>query len=300
MIKQLQVAGDPLVSTIQQQRQPKGDSTSEQSPSSREPVVALFRDPLEVMFFRSLHSELQKSIRFYGRIQDEYSSRVQSLQEMAAKMKERHSISSSSSSNNNNNNTFHDRWLVLARSAFEVYRVLLLLETYAIMTYCAFSKILKKHDKMTGRSTRTAFMTSMVSPANLSNTQRLQEMIRSSLECYNEASEHLEEAGRTNLQEDERLFLNMISHLNTDVRIVADEEDAPMVSRHHHHCGGGGLCGGSRKDNNNNSNVNAKELSSMPPPILKFGVNNRQRRQMTDMQDNNTTIRARKRVRFSC
>ena len=47
-----------------------------------------------------------------------------------------------------------DRWSQLAKALYRFYKDLLMLENYAIMTFCAFSKILKKHDKNTGFKTR--------------------------------------------------------------------------------------------------------------------------------------------------
>lgn len=37
-----------------------------------------------------------------------------------------------------------------ALAARSLYKDLMMLENFAIMTFCAFSKILKKHDKNTG------------------------------------------------------------------------------------------------------------------------------------------------------
>ena len=123
----------------------------------------------------------------------------------------------------------HDPWSCLARSSFKIYKDLLLLECYAILTFCAFSKILKKHDKVTGRSTRNAFMTSMVQGANFSDTTRLQQMIEGCERRYNEASSYLEKAGRPNLQEDERLFISMITRINKDIQEDAGTEGAPSA-----------------------------------------------------------------------
>lgn len=38
----------------------------------------------------------------------------------------------------------------LMAACVKLYKDLLLLENFAIMNYCGFSKILKKHDKLTG------------------------------------------------------------------------------------------------------------------------------------------------------
>jgi hypothetical protein len=105
----------------------------------------------------------------------------------------------------------HDRWSVISRAIFFLYRDLLLLETFAIMTYFSFSKILKKHDKVTGFTTRDPFMVNIVNKANFTNYPRLMEMISRCQTLYNEASEKLAQ----DLHEDERLFLDMVSEWNT-------------------------------------------------------------------------------------
>lgn len=176
----------------------------------------LGKHPTEVMFFKFLHAELRKSIHFFDRTCEEYRIRANRLNEGTRILKR------------SGYALVSDKWLVMARAAFKVYRDLVLLETYAIMTYCGFSKILKKHDKMTGRNTRAAFMSTMVSKANFSDTAQLQSMIQMSQLKYKEASIELEKAGRSNLQEDERLFINLIAQINEDVLVMVDEEDTPM------------------------------------------------------------------------
>lgn len=66
------------------------------------------------------------------------------------------------------------------------YRDLLLLENYAIMNYCGFSKILKKHDKRTGHETRARFMRVCVTPQPFTHYPRLLEMIKEAEELYRE------------------------------------------------------------------------------------------------------------------
>ncbi len=194
------------------ERKEEGNNSAHSSPD------VLGKHPTEVKFFKFLHSELRKSIHFYGRTCEEYRIRANRLKEGSVILKR------------SGYSLVEDKWLVMARAAFKVYRDLVLLETYAIMTYCGFSKILKKHDKMTGRNTRAAFMNTMVSKANFSDTASLQGMIQMSLLKYKEASIELEKAGRSNLQEDERLFINLIAQINEDV-LVTDAEDAPIGSK---------------------------------------------------------------------
>merc|ERR1711933_300438 len=106
------------------------------------------------------------------------------------------------------------RWSVVAKSLYRLYKDLMLLETFAIMTYCSFSKILKKHDKVTGFITRKAFMENVVSKANFSNYPNVLAMITSCETLFEEVYNFLVSEGRQCLDEDERLFLNMICHLN--------------------------------------------------------------------------------------
>jgi len=111
----------------------------------------------------------------------------------------------------------NEKWSLLAKSIYRLYKDLLLLETFAIMTYCGFSKILKKHDKVTGYHTRSAFMANIVDKANFTNYPKVLEMISRCEQLYEEVSERLIQDGENNLYEDERLFINMIHRLNEQV-----------------------------------------------------------------------------------
>ena len=62
--------------------------------------------------------------------------------------------------------------IALLLNIYKLSRDLLLLETYCIMAFTAFSKILKKHDKVTGHNTKHAFMTKIVIPCNFVQTQQ--------------------------------------------------------------------------------------------------------------------------------
>jgi len=187
----------------------------------KSPQDSLGGHPSEVAFFHMVHAELVKAMRFFERIHQEYTFRVSRLHEGS-----QYVLSATQA----RPLLPHAPWSALAKSAYQVYRDLLLLETYAIMTYCAFSKILKKHDKHTGRSTKIAFMQSMVNKANFSNTQQLQAMITGVQEKYNEASEGLVHRSNNQLGEDERLFLHMVSSLNRQCASAAHQAElAPSV-----------------------------------------------------------------------
>jgi hypothetical protein len=134
-----------------------------------------------------------------------------------------------------------DQWIVYARGVYQVYKDLLLLESYAILTYCAFSKILKKHDKRTGKETREQVMQALVQNANFTDTSQLQSMIRRCEILYNEATEHLVDEAQQNLHEDERLFISMVARMNSEVIVPMLEEEnlgsaasmLPMANQSH-------------------------------------------------------------------
>ena len=151
------------------------------------------------MFFKLLHSEVNKAVHFFDRVIAEFKIREERLLESVDIVKRENRGQS---------------WVNLTKSVYQFYSDLLLLESFCIMTYCSFSKILKKHDKVTGLETRYAFMANVVNKANFTNYTRLQEMITRCELLYSEVSERLALEGRQDLYEDERLFIEMVHQLN--------------------------------------------------------------------------------------
>ena len=174
----------------------------------------LGKSPGEVAFFKLLHAEFKKATYFFDKAQTEFEIREERVREGMEIMKQPNSI------------MVNEKWSMLAKSIFKLYKDLLLLETYAIMAYCAFSKILKKHDKVTGHKTRAPFMTNVVNKANFTHYPKLLGMISRSERLYAEVSQRLQEEGKEGLYEDERLFINMISRLNEQVIESPDGEGA--------------------------------------------------------------------------
>lgn len=174
--------------------------------------MTMGKSPGEVAFFKLLHSEFKKSCCFFRNAEDEMAIREARIQEGNEIMQAPNSI------------MVNDRWSLLSKSLHRLYKDLLLLETYAIMTYVTFSKILKKHDKITGFTTRAAFMENVVSKANFTTYPRLIAMINRTEALYEEVSARLLVDGKDSLYEDERLFINMIHRLNNQ---TLENEDAP-------------------------------------------------------------------------
>lgn len=186
----------------------KMNSTNSRTlPLSKKYKRNLKSDPDEVKFFSFLHSELKKADQFYVRIEEEYRQRVAFLYRGSRIVV---------GDGGGCFMTEDDRTLdpqSSARAAFSTHKDLALLETYAIMNFCAFSKILKKHDKYTGRSTRQAFMTKLVHQSHFYDTSRLMYLLRASQIKFQEASSRWLKKDWNRLQEDERLFVTAVSRL---------------------------------------------------------------------------------------
>ena len=201
-------AHDGSHNPAQQQLQQQVQSRSEQDNGS------IGRSPGEIAFFKLLHAEFKKATHFFDRAQQEFIIREERVREGMGIMKQPNSI------------MVNEKWSLLGKSIYRLYKDLLLLETFAIMTYCSFSKILKKHDKVTGYATRNKFMTNVVNKANFTNYPKVLAMISRCEQLYEEVSEHLIREGKDNLYEDERLFINMIHRLNEQVLDTAENEGA--------------------------------------------------------------------------
>eukprot|EP00581_Thalassiosira_minuscula_P016269 CAMPEP_0183732710 /NCGR_PEP_ID=MMETSP0737-20130205/39157_1 /TAXON_ID=385413 /ORGANISM="Thalassiosira miniscula, Strain CCMP1093" /LENGTH=402 /DNA_ID=CAMNT_0025965791 /DNA_START=203 /DNA_END=1411 /DNA_ORIENTATION=+ len=178
-------------------------------------AAQMSRNPGEVAFFKLLNSELKKAIHFFDKAQVEIGIRECRVREGIDIMRKTNSL------------MVNEKWSLMAKSLYRLYKDLLLLETYAIMTYCSFSKILKKHDKVTKHNTRIAFMKNVVNKANFTHYPKLLEMINRCERLYEEVSQSLVMEGKSGLYEDERLFINMIHRLNEQVLGTAEVEGAP-------------------------------------------------------------------------
>jgi len=173
------------------------------------------KSPGEVAFFKLLHSEFKKASHFFDRATEEFTIREERVREGMDIMRKPNSI------------MVNEKWGLMAKSIYRLYKDLLLLETFAIMTYCSFSKILKKHDKVTGYETKNAFMANIVNQANFTHYPKVLSMITRCEKFYEEVSANLLKEGKEGLYEDERLFINMIHRLNEQVLESPDSAAIP-------------------------------------------------------------------------
>lgn len=215
-------------------------------------VQKMMSHPGEIAFFRLLHSELHKAQHFFDGAQKELLIREERIQESIRIVK---SLSPSS----------EEAWSNVFRSLYKLNTKLLLLETYAIMSFCAFSKILKKHDKVTGFNTRLHFMEKLVKTSNFADYPELQEMTsrckRGVKEVLYSYSKLLgQRRKKNNLFEDEHLFIHMVEKLNDQARETAVEEGASNVE----------LDPFSRKNQNKASLINIENVTTSKSKLASY------------------------------
>jgi SPX domain protein involved in polyphosphate accumulation len=134
---------------------------------------AIVKSTAEVEFFRMLRSELKKTSEFFAATEQVYLLRNKRVQEAFAMLQQSRNVADKG-------------WTRLLNACVKFYKDVLLLENFAIMNYCGFSKILKKHDKLTGFVTRDAFMRNVMSQQNFTHATTVIELLRNSEKLFTE------------------------------------------------------------------------------------------------------------------
>ena len=145
--------------------------------SSESDTSTMMSSEGEVAFFRFLRVELKKASEFYENTVKQMDLRRKRMSEGVLQLKSGPTVKQS---NDERTHSF------LVAACIKFYKELVLLENFAIMTYCGFSKILKKHDKMTGHSTREQFMRRCVNGQPFAQHTRAIELIREVEALYQE------------------------------------------------------------------------------------------------------------------
>ena len=160
----------------------------------------------EVDFFRLLKTELKKTSDFFSSAQQLCRIRHQRVRDGFVMLQD--------------NTVMHDKntWTRLLMACVKFYKDVLLLENFAIMNYCGFSKILKKHDKSTGFSTREAFMRNVMSQQNFTHYPYVLDLLKQSEKLF------------ADIQEMERY----VGYFNTARERVARILMTLCISQHHH------------------------------------------------------------------
>ncbi|CAH0477270.1 unnamed protein product [Peronospora belbahrii] len=128
---------------------------------------------LEVAFFRDLQTELKKISLFYAAEEKRCSFRYQQLQSVLQTLKRKENI-----------DAFEAQRLMYASVHF--YRECIRLENFAVINYQGFSKILKKHDKITGYNTRSKYMRRKVNLLSFSSYPNLLQILSSTEKMFHE------------------------------------------------------------------------------------------------------------------
>ena len=136
--------------------------------------------PGEVDFFREVRRELKECSQFFDSAEMLFKVRYDRIYDGYVKLKNLdHKV----------DNKDVNSWSRLLRACINLYRDGLLLENFAIMNYSGFSKILKKHDKLTGFVTRDAFMRNVVIQHNFTRFPKLLDLIKKSEVLFEELRE---------------------------------------------------------------------------------------------------------------
>jgi len=135
-------------------------------------------------------------------------------------------------------------WSRLLAACGKFYKDMLYLENFAIMNYCGFSKILKKHDKLTGFATREAFMRNIMAQQNIAQYPNTRELLFKSEKLF-DAIQGMESV--MPLKEEERLFIEAMLDLNQQASHMQREESDPQPAAASHRdsvlASGGGIGG---------------------------------------------------------
>jgi len=137
---------------------------------------------LEVAFFRDLQKELKKISMFYSSEEKRCQFRFHQLRAVLKDLKRQQRI-----------DAFEAQRLMFAFVHF--YRECIRLENFAVMNYQGFSKILKKHDKMTGYNTRSKYMRRKVNLSTFSNYPLLLQSLENTEEMFHEVEREVHMAG---------------------------------------------------------------------------------------------------------
>lgn len=154
-------------------------------------------------FFQALHEELKKVSDFFEEAEETFVIREQRVRNGIREA----STAAFTSYNASSKAALSVAWL---------YKDLLSLETFAIMTYCCFSKLLKMLDNKSGLQLGLKFMYDVVNKANFTHYPRTRNMIQKTHILFEEVQHNLSKEDACMLQTDESLFIDAVVRLRND------------------------------------------------------------------------------------
>ncbi|CAN0368271.1 unnamed protein product, partial [Ectocarpus sp. 8 AP-2014] len=204
------------------------------SPAKRSDPQAMARSAGEVEFYRLLRQELRKCSEFFTGVEGQLEVRQARVNEGWRQLLLPNVVVEGNPNKR------------LMAACVKLYKDLLLLENFAIMNYCGFSKILKKHDKLTGFRTRESFMKNVVKNAPFVLYPKVIKML-SAVEALFKNIESLPsasaEAGTRVPLREEQLFIDTMLTINTEAFRLQQAEGADIGEGVGHGGGGGGASG---------------------------------------------------------
>jgi len=194
----------------------------EKLPPSPSTTAEITSDPsivssssLEVDFFRHLRQELKKCCDFFNKCECLYHTSHKRIKESYDFLKKDEAV-----------DIDHETWSLLLGSLFKFYKDVLLLENFAIMNSCAISKILKKHDKMTGFTTRAAFLRNVMSTQSITHHPKTIMILKECEELY-QMIKSLNNVPP--LQDEERIFVEAMRNLAQSNRKQMDDNNNDSI-----------------------------------------------------------------------
>mmetsp|Transcript_12283 Transcript_12283/g.14108 ORF Transcript_12283/g.14108 Transcript_12283/m.14108 type:complete len:317 (+) Transcript_12283:248-1198(+) len=178
-------------------------------------------------FFKLLLSELRKVAATFKRLETSVSKQFLEFVPILSLFK-----ASVSSGNESSFNVAHVSEL-LQRCA-DIHLQYVLLESYAVMNYCGFTKILKKHDKVTGFQTREKYMMKMVNDQAFAKHRRVNialEVVEAEFQVLRKIIMRLEKVKSANNQEMAEPEADALNHEGYDKTM----RDSKAVSQATHH-----------------------------------------------------------------
>ncbi len=178
------------------------------SPSQKEKVKAehecdhAANDPALKIFFEILHKQLKSASDFVQKAEELFHIR---------ELRVRNGVTLTKMSTNRLSS--NDALSKAALTVAWLYKDLMSLETFAIMTFCCFSKILKKLDKKTGLLHGNNFMNETVKKAYFTHYPRTRNMIQATHTLYEDVKKHLPIKDNINLLTEQSLFIDAITRL---------------------------------------------------------------------------------------
>ncbi|CAM9137471.1 unnamed protein product, partial [Phaeothamnion confervicola] len=177
--------------------------------------AAIAKSAGEVAFFKLTRQELRKCSEFFTSAETQFLVRQKRVAEGWRQLKTPDHLADGDP---------HKR---LMAACVKLYKDLLLLENYAIMTYCGFSKILKKHDKATGYRTRERFMKNVVNLAPFTRYPKVMEMLNEVENLFKEIQVFSSSTHVTHNSE-EQLFIDAMRTINTEASKLQQQETADI------------------------------------------------------------------------